>query len=733
MLLVTAWGAASAATMAPNPTGGAWAQALAQRDAGQLSLAVQTLQALRAQSLDDLARARIDGEIALAHAQAGRHEAAQDGLAAAAQAAPAGPERARWQLLLGRTLWALGEQGVAVQTWQSAALTPGLTPALALALRLQLAQAQTGASRTAALQSLAQSLLDDAATPWALRLQMAHQLLDEARPDAARVGALLAPSQGVPVQAVDALMQAEGLHAQARLAEALQQWPLAQQHAERAIALLSQGPGASAGDLPLVLQAQLMRIFRAQGQTQRALLAAERAIEQIEALRQDLPISDEQGRSLFSQLLEPIYLGFIDLLLPGKGPVAGPHEMARALQAIEGLRQAEMQDFLGDRCNVDSQTPASRVPMAAGTAMLYTLALSDRLVLLLRTEQGLEVKSLPVSRATLREGVVAVTERLRDGLPGHQRFSRVLHDWLILPLADTLAQRRIEHLVLVPDGSLRLLPFAALHDGQRYLIERMAVSTLTGASMTNLSPSQAARAPMLMAGVSMPGAVLQHLPPDLLDPVAPSAGTTAAQRRWQAPSGTPDPARLRALQQELALPGVRAELQRLQGIAGGQALLDEAFSLARWSELAGSGQYRVLHIASHGVFGGSAERSFLMAHDDVLRTDRIEALLQTPALRLHPIELLTLSACQTAEGNERAPLGIAGVAMRARAKSVMGTLWPVADQAATQLMGDFYQGLRQQGLNKAQALRQAQRALLQQPGMDHPLFWSPFVLIGNWQ
>jgi CHAT domain-containing protein len=107
-------------------------------------------------------------------------------------------------------------------------------------------------------------------------------------------------------------------------------------------------------------------------------------------------------------------------------------------------------------------------------------------------------------------------------------------------------------------------------------------------------------------------------------------------------------------------------------------------------------------------------------------------MLKSDHFRKNPIELLSLSACETAEGDERSPLGISGAAMKARAKSVLGSLWPVDDDAARKTMEKFYQGLATRQLTKTEALRQAQIELLHKDEFSHPLFWAPFVLIGNW-
>lgn len=112
--------------------------------------------------------------------------------------------------------------------------------------------------------------------------------------------------------------------------------------------------------------------------------------------------------------------------------------------------------------------------------------------------------------------------------------------------------------------------------------------------------------------------------------------------------------------------------------------------------------------------------------------DALEQLLRPSVLRDQPVELITLSACETAAGDDRAALGLAGIAIKAGARSASATLWPVADDAAARVATEFYRGLSDPELSKAEALRRAQVALLNEPKHDHPFFWAPFLLIGNW-
>jgi CHAT domain-containing protein len=186
------------------------------------------------------------------------------------------------------------------------------------------------------------------------------------------------------------------------------------------------------------------------------------------------------------------------------------------------------------------------------------------------------------------------------------------------------------------------------------------------------------------------------------------------------------------LQHLLALPGVDTEIKQLAEQNHTSYLLNESFSLQGFIQLLEEQPHDTLHIASHGFFGSTAEESFIMTHDKILNLNQLEALLSADYFKLHPIDLLTLSACQTAEGDDRSPLGISGVAIKAKVHSALGSLWPVADEATAQLMTSFYQSLHKPQQTKAKALQQAMLGILAQKNFANPSFWSPFILIGNW-
>jgi len=165
----------------------------------------------------------------------------------------------------------------------------------------------------------------------------------------------------------------------------------------------------------------------------------------------------------------------------------------------------------------------------------------------------------------------------------------------------------------------------------------------------------------------------------------------------------------------------------------GDRLLNSEFTVSRFRDQVGSQDYRIIHIASHAVFTKRAGGSFILAYDDLLTMDQLGVLLRAKSQQANQVELLTLSACQTAEGDDRAPLGIAGAALKAHAGSALGSLWPVDDQATKALMLSFYDSLTKLGSSKAKALQQAQLSLLRTSSLKHPFFWAPFIMVGSGQ
>jgi CHAT domain-containing protein len=162
-------------------------------------------------------------------------------------------------------------------------------------------------------------------------------------------------------------------------------------------------------------------------------------------------------------------------------------------------------------------------------------------------------------------------------------------------------------------------------------------------------------------------------------------------------------------------------------------LLDAEFGAEAFAAAVAERPFGIVHIASHGEFTADVSESFLLAWDQKLSMDRLAEIVSTTRFRSEqPLELLALSACETAAGDDRAALGLAGVALRAGARSALASLWAVNDEASAELVSAFYAGLESPGVSRAEALRRAQVQILADPRMRHAFYWSPFLMISNW-
>jgi CHAT domain-containing protein len=392
-----------------------------------------------------------------------------------------------------------------------------------------------------------------------------------------------------------------------------------------------------------------------------------------------------------------VFLELADLLLrrAAGDPVARQPGLLRARGVVENLKTAELADYFEDECLAQLQAraaPLDRLLAEAQAAVLYPVILPDRLELLLSLPDGtLARAAAPVSAAELERSAGRLRlalQGLGDALP----HARQLHEWLIAPIAGELAGHDVATLVFVPDGPLRSIPLAALHDGERYLVERYAVATSPGLSLLDPRPIARTKVRLLAAGLT------------------------------ESVGGFPP------------LPQVGEELRAIGALyAGGTVLQDAAFDAARLAAELEAVPYTVVHVASHAQFSSDPEQTFVLTHDGRLGLDGLERLLAPSRFREEPVELIALSACETAAGDDRAALGLAGVAVKAGARSALATLWQVSDEATAVAAAEFYRQLgAADAPSKAEALRRAQLMLLADGRYREPFYWAPFLLIGNW-
>nr|WP_232231844.1 CHAT domain-containing protein [Coleofasciculus chthonoplastes] len=465
-----------------------------------------------------------------------------------------------------------------------------------------------------------------------------------------------------------------------------QQWLEARGLTEKALTLAQ---GIQATEIAYRWQWQLSQILQHQGNLTGAIAANREAVHTLQSLRSDLVAINPDVQFSFRETVEPIYRNLVELLLRNQPT---PEQLQEARETIESLRLAELENFFREACwQVQRQAIDQIDPQAS---VIYPIILPNHLAVIV----SLPGKPLRYFQTDVTETQIDSTiEQLLQALnpvwstKERLRLSQQVYDWLIRPIEQELKENEIKTLVFVLDGALRNLPMAALYDGEQYLIENYNIALSVG---------------------------LQLIEPRSLLPQqlkALTAGLTEAR------DGFP------------ALPAVELEVENIAAQIPTKVFLNQQFTHQALQEQIEATPFPVVHLATHGQFSSKAENTFLLTWNGRIKVKDLDQLLQTRQRQnTNPIELLVLSACQTATGDKRAALGLAGLAVRSGARSTLATLWSVNDESTAQLMVEFYRQLTQSQVSKAQALRQAQLTLLRQPNYQHPFYWAPFVLVGNW-
>jgi CHAT domain-containing protein len=511
--------------------------------------------------------------------------------------------------------------------------------------------------------------------------------------DRAEIAQILAQSVRQARSLADPRAEAYALGQLGQVYESNRQWEDARQLTQQAITL-AQSMGAT--DITARWQWQLGRVLTQQGKQTAAIDAYDNAIESLQGLRQDLAAIAPEARFSFRDSVEPVYRQYIDLLLtrdPASGQVPQAN-LEKAREAVEALQLAEIDNFFREAC-LDAQ-PVPIDEIDAKAAAIYPIILEDRLAVILSLPgQPLYYDETPIPEAEVNATLEGLVQYLNPVFPESRRMplSQTLYDWLIRPLEAQLADREPQTLVFVLDGLLRNLPMGVLHDGEQYLIEKYGVAiapSLRLLKTENTAPT--AEQPALMAGLS------------------------------------------EARQGYVALPGVKEEVEKISQVLSGEVLLNSQFTENQLQQRINAEPFSVLHLATHGQFSSNAEETYLVTWDGRIEVKELDSLLRSRETGNRvPIDLLVLSACQTAAGDRQAALGLAGFAVRSGARSTLATLWSVGDRSTARLMTEFYAQLRNNPrLSKAEALRQAQLKLLRSSDYNHPFYWSPFVLVGNW-
>ncbi|TVQ44645.1 MAG: CHAT domain-containing protein [Gloeocapsa sp. DLM2.Bin57] len=478
--------------------------------------------------------------------------------------------------------------------------------------------------------------------------------------------------------------EAEGMGRLGLLYEQHQQFTPALTLTQNAL-LLSQNINAT--DLNYQWEWQLGRILQQQQQREQSIIAYSQGVKSLQSLRQDLVTISSDVQFSFREEVEPLYREFVDILLQ---PEATQQQLKQAREVIEALQLAELDNFFRDAC-LDVQ-PVQIDELDPNAGIIYTIFLENRLgVILAIGNQPLSYYEVAIDKSEIIKQLNWLNIALQN--PQREVRSQLLrqpYDWLIKPIESQLETHHLDTLVFILDGELRNLPPGVFFDGEQYLIEKYNVAIAPSLELIDFQETSLQDRFLLLAGL------------------------TEERQGFS------------------ELPGVAQEIARIRDTTTGSVLLNADFTKGQFNQNMQQNPYTIVHLATHGRFSSRLEETFLLTWDDRLGINDLTTLLSSDQKQLQPVELLVLSACQTAVGDNRATLGLAGLAVRVGVRSTIASLWEVSDESTSLLMQQFYDQLINQGYSKAKALRNAQINLLQQQRYHHPYYWSGFILLGNW-
>ncbi len=485
----------------------------------------------------------------------------------------------------------------------------------------------------------------------------------------------------------DSRIQSYALGYLGKFYEQLQDGSRAQHYTQNAL-LLSQS--IQADEISYQWQWQLGRILKSQhpSNPEIAISAYQQAIETLQSLRQDLVAIRQDVQFDFRDQVEPVYREFVDLLLQPQTPSI--ENLKQAREVIENLQLAELDNFFHDACLKAQPQPIDQIDPNA--IVIYGIILSDRLEMIASASQEqLFHYRTRISKSELIQTLEDLRKQLQQPYiySDIQQLSYKVYRWLVEPIQTQLNGN--ETLVFVLDDELRNIPLSALYDGNKYLIEQHPVVVQPGLQLLDPQP------------ILQP---LNILSAGLVDP----------------PAGFPE---------FPPLPNVPQELQQIQAVSvNSEQLIDEEFNQDNLEKKVSDKSFQVVHLATHGQFSSQSEKTFILAADGPINIQQLDQIISRQE---QMIDLLVLSACETAPGDNRAVLGLAGMAVRAGARSTIGSLWSLNDESAVEFMRHFYQALVK-GKSRAEALRQAQLMFLKDRDRhDAPRYWASYVLVGSWQ
>ncbi|AFY55532.1 hypothetical protein Riv7116_3054 [Rivularia sp. PCC 7116] len=502
-------------------------------------------------------------------------------------------------------------------------------------------------------------------------------------------------------------------------------------------AIVAADSNLSAKDSLYLWEWQAGRILDKQNKNKEAIESYQRAYETLEDIRQDILTAKRDVQFDFRDVVKPLYRTLaqsrLELLQTGAtNNKERLNQLSKVVETIDSLKLAELQNYFGNDCILSALNPKQvdelledKENSAAfeNTAFLSSIILDGKTGILLQsanqetkfkwiedpnqegTDKIVSTEKLEKKIAKFRRGLV----RGREQLIYDTTTASELYDWIIRPFIKDgdISPETFKTLVFLQDGFLRSVPMAALYDRQqeKYLVETYAIATTPSLRITTPKSSRSKQKALILG----------------LTKAATIDGKNFKE--------------LFAVDRE-----VRAVKKQFPNYTD---LIDDNFIPENFRQKLQKTTYPVVHIASHAQFGVIPEDTFIVTgNNKKITISELENSLQNLNSPSDSVELLALTACQTAVGDDRSTLGLAGVALQVGVKSAIASLWSVRDASTSKLVEEFYQNYGKEGMSIAQALQQAQIKMINAKKLpesedmnidyDNPVYWAPMIVIGNW-
>jgi CHAT domain-containing protein len=527
-------------------------------------------------------------------------------------------------------------------------------------------------------------------------------------------------------------------------------------------------------ELLVRLERQLGQLLKKQGQREKAIKAYQRAIKQVQFHQEYRSLSPS-----IREMKENVYLELADLFLQQVDPARTTTEknqalLKKAIDNIEAFKKAEVQNYFQDECITELQEKELQEKVKVdqflfenpNIAIFYPILFEDRIELLLFSNKGITREVYPRTKINEEEETIETSiEELKTKLSvvggcGGE-YPAKIYGWFKLILEKV--SKQIDTLIIVPNGEFYAIPFAALYDknAQQFLIEKYALIVTPGIKLADLrKPVQQRHEHVLLNGLSVSAdgfTKLCNVPSEIMKLSCLLGGNTKVfdnqadsdafenclVNRKTACENDETGGQVKAntdLLQCLKDKGIECPLEGIDILQDN--LPNQEFKVSSVEEqFTEQIPYSIVHFATHGEFNKKSSQTYLQTYHGKITMENLRDFIQTNKyFGKRPGDLLTLSACQTAQGGHASALGLVSVARGVRVPSVLATYWNVDDEDTVQLMTDFYRRYLHSSLSKAKALQKAQVQLLKsstdcgskgERQYKSPHYWAPYLLIGN--